>query len=100
MYHALFILVIANFGFATVVPTRSLYISSEIGTFLTDFLNNDNIYSLDGFAQWKPFSLIISIKYMSRLKAHFKMPAFTLCGSRGSTNSDRIRLTLAKVRLH
>ncbi len=32
----------------------------------------------------------------SRLLSSSKMPAFTLYGSRGSTNTDRVRLTLAE----
>lgn len=31
-----------------------------------------------------------------RLLHTYKMPAFTLYGSRGSTNTDRVRLTLAE----
>lgn len=36
------------------------------------------------------------LKAASRLLHHSKMPAFTLYGARGSTNSDRVRLTLAE----
>lgn len=32
----------------------------------------------------------------SKLLSSAKMPAFTLYGSRGSTNTDRVRLTLAE----
>lgn len=32
----------------------------------------------------------------SRLIKNFKMPSFTLYGARGSTNTDRVRLTLAE----
>lgn len=53
-----------------------------------------------------PFSLEMNTSTMSRLTnspgfilklVHSsKMPAFTLYGSRGSTNTDRVRLTLAE----
>lgn len=33
---------------------------------------------------------------VSKLLSTTKMPAFTLYGSRGSTNTDRVRLTLAE----
>ena len=35
-------------------------------------------------------------RIVSKLLHSSKMPAFTLYGSRGSTNTDRIRLTLAE----
>jgi glutathione S-transferase len=35
---------------------------------------------------------------LSKLSHNLKMPAFTLYGARGSTNTDRIRLTLAEGR--
>ena len=35
-------------------------------------------------------------RLVSRLLHTSKMPAFTLYGSRGSTNTDRVRLTLAE----
>ena len=43
-------------------------------------------------------SKLITIKsrIVSRLSHISKMPAFTLYGSRGSTNTDRVRLTLAE----
>lgn len=34
--------------------------------------------------------------FASKLPYSSKMPAFTLYGSRGSTNTDRVRLTLAE----
>ena len=34
--------------------------------------------------------------FVSKLLHSSKMPAFTLYGSRGSTNTDRVRLTLAE----
>jgi hypothetical protein len=34
--------------------------------------------------------------FVSKLLENTKMPAFTLYGSRGSTNTDRVRLTLAE----
>jgi glutathione S-transferase len=34
--------------------------------------------------------------FPSKLLYNSKMPAFTLYGSRGSTNTDRVRLTLAE----
>ena len=34
--------------------------------------------------------------FASKLLSSSKMPAFTLYGSRGSTNTDRVRLTLAE----
>lgn len=34
--------------------------------------------------------------FVSKLLYSSKMPAFTLYGSRGSTNTDRVRLTLAE----
>jgi hypothetical protein len=34
--------------------------------------------------------------FVSKLLHHSKMPAFTLYGARGSTNTDRVRLTLAE----
>ncbi|KAH7346496.1 putative glutathione-S-transferase theta, GST [Rhexocercosporidium sp. MPI-PUGE-AT-0058] len=37
-----------------------------------------------------------SLGFASKLLHNSKMPAFTLYGSRGSTNTDRIRLTLAE----
>lgn len=37
-----------------------------------------------------------SPKFASRLLHSSKMPAFTLYGARGSTNADRVRLTLAE----
>src|ERR1700709_1989402 len=37
-----------------------------------------------------------SPKFASKLLYSSKMPAFTLYGSRGSTNTDRVRLTLAE----
>ncbi|KAH8807675.1 putative glutathione-S-transferase theta, GST [Xylogone sp. PMI_703] len=37
-----------------------------------------------------------SPRFMSKLLSSSKMPAFTLHGSRGSTNTDRVRLTLAE----
>jgi len=40
--------------------------------------------------------LINSSGITSKLLYSSKMPAFTLYGSRGSTNTDRIRLTLAE----
>ena len=43
------------------------------------------------------FSLITnSPGFVSKLLHSSKMPAFTLYGSRGSTNTDRVRLTLAE----
>jgi hypothetical protein len=42
-----------------------------------------------------PSSLRIQFKQIPTPKRP-KMPAFTLYGSRGSTNTDRIRLTLAE----
>jgi hypothetical protein len=41
---------IINFGFTIVILTRSLYISLEIGNFLTEFSNYNNIYNLNSFA--------------------------------------------------
>ncbi len=37
-------------------------------------------------------------RLLTRIKIphHSKMPAFTLYGARGSTNTDRVRLTLAE----
>jgi len=35
--------------------------------------------------------------FASKLLSSSKMPAFTLYGSRGSTNTDRVRLTLAEA---
>ena len=35
-------------------------------------------------------------KLIKTLLHHSKMPAFTLYGARGSTNTDRVRLTLAE----
>jgi len=37
-----------------------------------------------------------SLGFASKLLYSSKMPAFTLYGSRGSTNTDRVRLTLAE----
>lgn len=37
-----------------------------------------------------------SPRFVSKLLHNSKMPAFTLYGSRGSTNTDRVRLTLAE----
>ena len=37
-----------------------------------------------------------SPRLVSRLLHTSRMPAFTLYGSRGSTNTDRVRLTLAE----
>jgi hypothetical protein len=37
-----------------------------------------------------------SLGFVSKLLHKSKMPAFTLYGSRGSTNTDRVRLTLAE----
>ena len=34
--------------------------------------------------------------YASKLQYRSKMPAFTLYGARGSSNTDRVRLTLAE----
>jgi glutathione S-transferase len=34
--------------------------------------------------------------FVSKLLRSSKMPAFTLYGARGSTNTDRVRLTLAE----
>jgi len=38
----------------------------------------------------------INPRFVSTLLRPSRMPAFTLYGSRGSTNTDRIRLTLAE----
>lgn len=35
-------------------------------------------------------------KILSKISTASKMPAFTLFGARGSTNADRVRLTLAE----
>lgn len=53
-----------------------------------------------------PTIVLLSVGRMSRLRNTFnlasktlhrsKMPAFTLYGARGSTNTDRVRLTLAE----
>lgn len=40
--------------------------------------------------------LIQCVEITPRLYHSSKMPAFTLYGSRGSTNTDRVRLTLAE----
>ena len=40
--------------------------------------------------------LTISPRFASQLLYSSKMPAFTLYGSRGSTHTDRVRLTLAE----
>ena len=40
--------------------------------------------------------LIHSSGFASKLLYSSKMPAFTLYGARGSTNTDRVRLTLAE----
>jgi hypothetical protein len=40
--------------------------------------------------------IIHTTKIVSKLLHNSKMPAFTLYGSRGSTNTDRVRLTLAE----
>lgn len=37
-----------------------------------------------------------SLRFTSTLVHNSKMPAFTLYGARGSTNTDRVRLTLAE----
>jgi hypothetical protein len=37
-----------------------------------------------------------SPRFVSKLRYSSKMPAFTLHGSRGSTNTDRVLLTLAE----
>lgn len=37
-----------------------------------------------------------SLRFTSKRLYNLKMPAFTLYGSRGSTNTDRVRLTLAE----
>lgn len=37
-----------------------------------------------------------SPRFVSTLLNRSKMPAFTLYGARGSTNTDRVRLTLAE----
>jgi hypothetical protein len=37
-----------------------------------------------------------SPRFVSKLRFSSKMPAFTLYGSRGSTNTDRVLLTLAE----
>jgi hypothetical protein len=36
------------------------------------------------------------LRFQSKLLYNSKMPAFTLYGKRGSTNTDRVRLTLAE----
>ena len=40
--------------------------------------------------------LLNSSRFLSKLLHSSKMPAFTLYGARGSTNTDRVRLTLAE----
>ena len=40
--------------------------------------------------------LMNSPRFVSKLLNRSKMPAFTLYGARGSTNTDRVRLTLAE----
>ena len=42
------------------------------------------------------FKYTNSTRFVSKLLHSSKMPAFTLYGSRGSTNTDRVRLTLAE----
>lgn len=43
-------------------------------------------------------TLINSPRFVSQLRQNLsKMPAFTLYGARGSTNTDRVRLTLAEM---
>lgn len=37
-----------------------------------------------------------SSRFVSTLRHHSKMPAFTLYAARGSSTSDRVRLTLAE----
>lgn len=41
-------------------------------------------------------SKLISPEFVSNILHSSKMPAFTLYASRGSTNTDRVRLTLAE----
>lgn len=38
-----------------------------------------------------------SPRFLSKFLLSSKMPAFTLYGARGSTNTDRVRLTLAEA---
>ena len=45
---------------------------------------------------WTMSKLANSPRFASKLLSSSKMPAFTLYGSRGSTNTDRVRLTLAE----
>lgn len=42
------------------------------------------------------YRLTSSLGFKSKLLHISKMPAFTLYGARGSTNTDRVRLTLAE----
>jgi hypothetical protein len=43
-----------------------------------------------------PKFITTSPRFVSKLLHISKMPAFTLYGARGSTNTDRVRLTLAE----
>ena len=51
-------------------------------------LSKRAVYSMSRFTN--------SPGFVSKLLHSSKMPAFTLYGSRGSTNTDRVRLTLAE----